>query len=146
MTRISKRKIPDKYLIKIYQLFFEVIARPSSKDNFLLLLDDIFSPTEKIMLAKRIGIIYLIIKKVDQRTIADILKVSTSTVSKFALIFNEKQSQLISLINTMLNKEKILNFMDDLLSDFFIQPGFKIGHYQSYLDHKRRQEERKILP
>ncbi len=146
MARISKKYINEQILIKLYRLFFEVISRFKDKDNFVEIIDEILSPTEKIMIAKRIGIIYLLIKKVDYRDIAEVLKVSTATVFYYAIHFDKKESKLVNMIKTMLVKEKVLGFLDDILSDIFIQPGLKIGHWQKYWDHKRKQNERKILP
>ncbi|MDO8610559.1 MAG: Trp family transcriptional regulator [bacterium] len=146
MARISKKYINEQILIKLYRLFFEVISRFKDRDNFVEIIDEILSPTEKIMIAKRIGIIYLLIKKVDYRDIAEVLKVSTATVFYYAIHFDKKESQLVDTIKTMLVKEKVLGFLDDILSDIFIQPGLKIGHWQKYWDHKRKQNERKILP
>jgi uncharacterized protein YerC len=81
--RISRRRLSKKVLIKIYQLFFKVISRFDDQKGFYEILDDIFYPTEKIMIAKRVAIIYLILKNIPQDRIAEVLKVSTGTVSRF---------------------------------------------------------------
>ncbi len=146
MARISKKYLSEKILLKLYRLFFEIISRFENQENFAKIIDDILSPTEKIMIAKRIGIIYLLIKKVDYRDIAELLKVSTATVYHYAIHFYKKESELIDVLQIMLMKEKVLGFLDDLLADVLIQPGVKIGHWQSYWDHKRKQEHRKTLP
>ncbi len=145
MVRISKIKLQDDILMRIYQLFFELVLRSQSKDSFLDLLDDILTPTEKIMLAKRIGIIYLVIKGVDQRTIAHVLKVSSSTVASHALLIHKQDSRVVVIIRKMLTKEKVLGFIEDVFADLFIQPGLKIGHYKLQWEHKKRIEERKVL-
>ena len=143
---LSKRPIKEKILIKLYRLFFEVIIKADSKADFLSLMDEILSPTEKIMMAKRIGIIYLLIKKVDYREIGDILKVSSATTGKYALYFHDKNSYLVNIIKDMLVKEKNMGFLEDLFAEIMFQPGIKIGHHKLAWEHKKRQEERKILP
>ena len=145
MARISKKLIDEKILIKIYRLFYEVFSRYESQEDFLLILEDILSPTEKIMIAKRIGIIYLLIKKVDYRDISAVLKVSSATVVFYATTFYKRNSRVVNLINNMLKKEKALNFLDDLFADLMIHPGVYSGHWQMHWDHKRKQEEQKIL-
>lgn len=145
MVRISKRKVPENLLLKIYQLFFEVVSRSNSKDEFLNVIDDIISIPEKIMLAKRIGIIYLIIKGVEPVVICSVLKVSKSTVSKFISTFYNKESKLRDIVTGMIRKERVLGFIDDLFMELFNQPGIKIGHWQSYWDHKRRQDKRETI-
>ena len=145
MVHISRTKIPEKVLIRIYQLFFEVFSRSRSHDSFLELLDDILTPTEKIMLAKRIGILYLLIKEVDQSIIADILKVSTSTVSIYSVQFYKRDTKMIKIIKDMLVKEKVLDFMEDIFAGLWIQPGFKKGHYKLKWDYEQSKRARKDL-
>ncbi len=145
MARISKKPISEKILIKIYRLFYEVFSRYESQEDFLLILEDILSPTEKIMIAKRIGIIYLLIKKADYRDISEVLKVSSATVVFYAATFYKRNSRVVNLINNMLKKEKVLNFLDDLFADLMIHPGVYKGHWQMHWDHKRKQVERKTL-
>lgn len=146
MTRISKKYLNEEVIMKLYRLFFEMFSRSNNQEEFFSLINDLLSSTEKIMIAKRIGIIYLLIKKVDCRTIAETLKVSTSTVLFYSIILDKKQTKIVSLIRQMLKKEKVLNFLDDLFADIFIQPGIYIGHHQWNWEHKKRQEERKTLP
>ena len=145
MVNISKRPVDEKKLFKLYQLLFEVINNVDNKDDFFELIKDILTPVEQIMIAKRVAIIYLLIKHVEQVVIAEHIKVSRATVAKFNLLFYEKKTRLIKIIESFLKNEKIGHFFEDLFADIFIQPGLKIGHWQSYWDHKRRQNERKMI-
>jgi Trp operon repressor len=145
MVRISKKPVDEKLLTKIYKLFYEVFNRYDGQEDFLSIIDDILSPTEKIMLAKRLAIIYLLIKKVDYRDITDTLKVSSATVTFYSTTFYKKDSRVVNIIKMMLKKEKVLNFLDDFFADIMIHPGIHIGHWQMYWDHKRKQENRRIL-
>ncbi len=146
MVRNSKYPLSEETLLRMYHLFFEIFSRFENKENFFALINDLFTPAEKIMVAKRLGIIYLLIKKVDYRDIADVLKVSTSTITHYAYLYSHRTSTVVEIIKNQLIKENVLNSLDDFLVDLFIQPGVKIGHWQSYWDHKRRQEHRKTLP
>lgn len=110
MTRISKRVLKEEVLLKLYRLFFEVISQYNSQENFLNLIDDILSPTEKIMLTKRVAIIYLLIKGVGYRDISEVLKVSTGTVVLYAAKFYKKNSKLVEMLQKMLKKEKINSY------------------------------------
>lgn len=145
MARISKKPVDKKLLTKIYKLFYEVFSRYEGQEDFLLIIDDILSPTEKIMLAKRLAIIYLLIKKVDYRDIMDTLKVSSATVVFYATTFYKRNSRVINIIDNMLMKESVLNFLDDFFADIMIHPGIYKGHWQMDWDHKIKQENRKIL-
>lgn len=145
MTRISKRHLNREILLKLYRLFFEVLSRYQTRNEFFDIFDDILSPTEKIMLTKRVAIIYLLIKGVDYRDICETLKVSMSTVVSYAAVFYKRDSKVVATIRNMLKKEKVLDFLDDVFSGLFIQPGFKLGHWELYWNHKKRQQDRKVL-
>lgn len=145
MVHISNISIAKNKLLKLYQLLFEIFGEAEDKEDFFELIKDILSPPEQIMVAKRIAIIYLLMKGIDQASIAEYLGCCRSTVGKFNLLFYEKDTRLIQIIEDMLGRKKISNFLEDLFADIFIQPGIKVGHWQSYWDHKRRQEERKMV-
>jgi len=144
MIYISKKRLSKEVLDKIFRLFLEVISWSSNSGEFLDLANEIFSPSEKIMMAKRITIIYLLVKGIDQIVIADVLKVSTATVAKFALLNCQKENKLVELMKSMIKKEKVLNFFDDLMADLFIQPGIKIGHHKLHWEHERKKQNRKL--
>lgn len=145
MVHLSNKPLNKDKLLKLYQLFFEIINKTQNNDNFLELIKDILSPYEQIMVAKRIAIIYLLIKGHEQIAIAQYLRVSRATVSKFCLLFYEKESRIIKIIKSILRKEKIKKFLEDLFADILIQPGIKIGHWEAYWNHKRRQKEREMI-
>ncbi len=58
-------------------------------------LPELLTHTEMLMIAKRLGIIYLIYKEMSTLDIADILKVSTSTVQRFEKKFDRGGYQSI---------------------------------------------------
>lgn len=144
MTNISKRPVDGKKLFKLYELFFEVINNAEDKDEFMELIGDILTPIEQIMIAKRIAIIYLLVKNVDQVVIADHIKVSRSTISRFKLLFHNKKTKLIIIIESFLKNEKISHFFEDLFADIFT----RVGYYpdqQLKWEHEKRKEERKMI-
>ncbi|VVA44505.1 conserved hypothetical protein [Candidatus Roizmanbacteria bacterium] len=145
MVNLTKKYVDEKKLIKINQLMFEILNKADDKDDFLEIVKDILSPPEQLMVAKRIAIIYLLLKGVDHSTIARYLKSSRATVAKFSLLFYDKETKLIEIIGDLLNNENINHFFEDLFADIFISSGLKIGHWQMHWDHKRRQKERTMI-
>lgn len=145
MVNLTKKYVDEKKIVKIYQLMFEILNKADDKDDFLGIIKDILSPPEQLMVAKRIAIIYLLLKGADHTTIAKYLKSSRATVAKFTLLFYDKDTKLIGIIGELLNQEKISHFFEDLFADIFISPGLKIGHWQMHWDHKRRQKERIMI-
>ena len=86
MVHLSSYPLEKRKLLKLYQLFFEIIARSGSRDNFIVMMNDVVSPPEQIMIAKRIAIVYLLTKGINPSAIAYYLKVSKSTAAKFSLL------------------------------------------------------------
>ena len=74
MVNLTKKMLMRKKLVKINQLMFEILNKADDKDDFLGIIKDILSPPEQLMVAKRIAIIYLLLKGVDHTTIAKIPK------------------------------------------------------------------------
>lgn len=145
MVNISKRPVDEKNLLKIYQLFYKVIDQLDNQEDFFQLIQEILSPSEQIMIAKRIGVIYLLIKNVSKPAITEYLKVSMATVDKYYFLYYKKRTNLILIIESFLASEKISNFFEDLFADIFISPGVYIGHHKLSYEHKKRQKERKMI-
>lgn len=146
MVHNSQYTLSDDVLIRMYRLFFTVFSQFHNQNSFYELMDGLFSQAEKIMIAKRVGIIYLIIKKVDYRDIADVLKVSTSTIVHYATMYHLQENKIVKIIQNKLLKEKVVNFLDDLFADLYIQPGMRIGHYALKYAHETKKYKRKTLP
>lgn len=142
MVNISNRRLSEEQLIKINKLFFEIFKKFKTHRSFSTFMNDFFTPKERILLSKRITIIYLLIKKIEQKNIADFLKVSTSTVCKYSILLESKSSEMVKIIKEIILKEKAFDFIDNLLADFFIKPGFQIGHWDLYWKHKRKKERK----
>lgn len=129
MVQISRFKLNDETLEKLFTLFFEVVGKKSNKDEFINTISDILSPVEKIMIAKRIAIIYLLLQNIDHRAICLTLKVSTATVAKFALL-TSKSSGVIQTFNRILKNMKIELFLLEMFNALF-PPGMPGVNWKS---------------
>jgi len=130
MTQISKHEIKHQVFDRLQNLFIDVVGKQNSRSDFLALLDELLSPTEKIMLFKRIGIIYLLEKGVAIDQICDALHLSSSTVAQYILRFRHKKSHINQIVKNIICKEKIVGTMRDVFAELFIQPGIKKGHHR----------------
>jgi len=59
MVRNSRFELSEGLLEKLFDLFFEVVGNQSSKSEFKKIFVDLLTPAERIMLAKRVAIIYI---------------------------------------------------------------------------------------
>lgn len=144
MVNISKRPVDEEKLFKLYQLFFEVVSNASDKEEFMELIKDILTPIEQIMVAKRIAIIYLLIKQVEQVDIADYIKVSRATVGRYSLLFYKKKTRTVKIIESFLSNEKIGHFFEDIFAELFTHVGY-YRDQQLVWQREKRKEERKMI-
>ena len=124
MVRNSRFVLSDDLLEKLFDLFFEVVGNKSSKDEFKKIFIDLLTPAERIMLAKRVAIIYLLLKKIEYDNICDRLKVSPTTVAKYSLLM-EKSEGIVPTFKQIVKVDKINIFLEEIFNSIFA-PG-KIG-------------------
>ncbi len=141
MVQISKYKLKENVLEKLFSLFFEVVAKQKDKQQFEKILIDLFSETERIMIAKRIAVIYLRLKHIDQRTICKVLKISSSTCAKYSRLM-EKSDGIVPQFNKMLREETLGNFLIEVFNEIFA-PGVYGTNWSASWKRKNEQERKK---
>lgn len=118
MIRLSYFKIKEEDYKKIFLIFYKVIGQTEDKDEFYRILIDLLTPAERIMLIKRIAVIYLLLKNIDYKTICKVLKVSNGTVSKYRLLMEDSKG-IVPVIKKMVKSEKIWLFFEEIFSQIF---------------------------
>lgn len=98
MPHISQYRINDADFKKIYTQLITLFDTAGGKRRSEELLKELITETEKIMIAKRLAIIFLIEEGISPYSISSILKVSTSTVSKTLLKYETHRYPYISNI------------------------------------------------
>lgn len=130
MPHVSHKKLNKKIYKKIGNQFVEfVLELRSSKDtkNFLT---NLLTRTERIMLAKRLAVICMLIRGYSFEVIQQILQVSPSTVDRFWKIIQQYPNSF-SLIRSRIEMKSKLKFgfwkvLGDLLEKLlFIEKGSK---------------------
>jgi len=124
MVRNSQFTLSEGLLEKLFDLFFELVGNISSKDELKKVFFDLLTPAERIMLAKRVAIIYLLLKKIKYYNICDRLKVSPGSVAKFALLI-EKSEGIVPTFKQIIKIDKINIFLEEIFNNIFA-PG-KVG-------------------
>ena len=121
MVRISFLKIEQKDYEKIFLIFYKVLGETADKDEFSKILFDLLTPVERIMIIKRIAVIYLLLKDIDYVIICEVLKVSNGTVSKYKLLM-ENSIGIVPVLKKMIKNEKMWLFFEEIFSQI-IYPG-----------------------
>lgn len=143
MARISRFQLDDGTLDKLFNLFFTVVGKKNSFSEFKDIITDILSFTERVMIAKRIAIIYLLIKNIDHMSISETLKVSPSTVAKFHLIM-EKSTGVVPIFKRLIKTEKIGEFLEEIYLTLR-GPGTAGVNWSSAWQQKNKLEKRKKI-
>ena len=101
MPHISNKKLDDKHFNKIYDQLITVFDTAGTSRKSDLFLKEFLTHTEKIMLAKRLAVIYLLYQGVSKPYISYILLLSPSTVDRISLKY---QSGRYPYLSSLLKK------------------------------------------
>lgn len=143
MVRNSRFILSNDLLEKIFDLFAEVMGNTSSRSEFKKIFFDLLTPAERIMLAKRVAIIYLLMKKIEYYNICDRLKVSSATVSKIALLM-EKSEGIVPSFKQIVKIDKVKIFLEEVFNNIFA-PG-KVGvNWKIAWENKNKLENKKTF-
>jgi Trp operon repressor len=116
MPHVSKQKLKVETANEIYAALLEVISSTPESKKRKQLLNELLTGTEKIMLAKRLAVIFLLAKKVPPYRIWNKLKISPSTVARFEVNLDKKFKNLLGIGLRHENKTRLEKMVDSLLS------------------------------
>jgi len=105
MSQVSSQYIDNKVKRKIERLFSYCIKQCRDDNTVAEFVDDLLTPTEKIMLAKRVAIALMILKKNTYEEIKNKLKVSKSTIWKVSTWLSAKGKGYRKLLSEVIKTE-----------------------------------------
>lgn len=114
MTQVSRRYLDKKTQEYIFQTFISAASRLTTPSLTQSFFQDLLTPTEQIMLAKRLCIAYMLQKNYPQRAIADTLKLSTTTITRVSNSLKAQHHGYKKVIQSMLVDEKVSDFFNQL--------------------------------
>ena len=85
MPHISSKKLDSNISNKLFNDLMSILGKAHDRKFLPLVFNELFTETEKIMFAKRIAIILMLVSKTPQHKLVDILKVSPTTMAKTSL-------------------------------------------------------------
>jgi uncharacterized protein YerC len=103
MTRISRKRLKKEAYLQIHDRFIRTIIELKKMKEGRLFLNELLTPAERIMLAKRLAIIVMLLENISFYRIYKTLKVSPSTVAR---IWRKLRSGEFSYIKTVMSKKK----------------------------------------
>jgi len=88
MTNVSKNALKKEVTEKISNQFIRLISDYEKFNKSSNFVNEFFTKSERIMFAKRLAIIFLILEDLPQISISEALKVSPTTVNKIAVVLD----------------------------------------------------------
>lgn len=140
MTQVSRIPFRKEIEKRVFEIFLISLARVRQKQQVEIFIQDLLSPTEQLMLAKRLSIAFLLHKGYDQRSISSILKVSLSTVNRVSLRMQIGGTGFKKLIAEIIQSEKMDEFwnkLDDLITGIVPPKGRNWRHWRQEQWQKR---------
>jgi len=141
VTQVSRRVLHRQVEEQMFETLLEAISQVRNKNDVQVFLNDLLSPTERIMLAKRLAIAALLLRGEGYETIKNLLKVSNETISKVSIILklNQGYAKVINKIALTEAGRQFWREIENLLYRFSA-PGkvflpeevvkYKLGHHK----------------
>lgn len=105
MTQVSRYQIKKEVWDRIFDLFLETIADVKDKKELEEFLNEFFSPTERIVFAKRLSCLILLHKGHDYQSIHWILKLSPPTIAKLNMTLKYGKGGFEPVIQKAIKKQ-----------------------------------------
>lgn len=141
MPQVSKRVLDKNIEKKIKENFLEALASLRDKKLAYRFIYDFLTPTERIMLAKRLAMALMIYKGYPHRQISEALKVSTATISSIVIWMKYEGEGYREILNKLSRKETIRALWHKI--DYYLKgpmPGAK-GSKEDYKKMYKKQYE-----
>jgi Trp operon repressor len=141
MVQLSKQKLDPDLDRRIHILFYQLLTSIHSQDDFQRTFIGVLSPIELTVLARRMAIFLLLVKKIDREHIHQVLKVSNATISKYAMIL-ENNKDVQKRFDQLADMQHINLFLRQLIQTIFY-PGRPYSSWSAALSRKHALEKEK---
>ena len=122
MTQVSRYPISTKVADRIFEVFLKTLVEIKSNKEADEFISDLLTPTEKIMLAKRLAIAFLLEKGYDYRTIQKIIRVSAPTITSVNTARKYGSEGYKKLVAKIIREEKLINFFEGTVEKLLSMP------------------------
>ena len=116
MPHVSNNNPKKKISKNIYKHLVKTIVGLQGENDGRIFLSELLTPTEQVMLAKRLAILFMLAQSISSYKIGKILKVSTSTVNRLRISSKKgKYHHVGSLFKDKKNKERFWLEIESLI-------------------------------
>lgn len=145
MSQISKYPIYKQIADRIFEIFLNAFVHIKNKEEADEFVSDFLTPTEKIMLAKRLAIAFLLEKNYDYRSIQKLIRVSSGTIASVNLLLHLGSTGYKKLVSKIVKEEKITGIFETAIVKILSAPAaLERGRGTwTYLKDKAEEQKRK---
>jgi len=141
MSQVSKYQLSKQVEEEIKSVFAETLSLLSNKEDIFAFTDDFLSPTERIMLSKRIAIAMMLKKGYNYEIIKDILKVSQATIASVNLKLKYTGKGYHQVLDRILRQQKINAIFDKIETVILNQLSIGRGKGSSFWQELKRKKQ-----
>lgn len=141
MSQISKKHVNNKVVERIFEIFVDFLIAVNNSEKAEIFLDNLLTKTEKVVLAKRLSIAFLLVNGYSTEQIKYLLRVSSQTVWTVKTWLGHEGKGLVKIINEIKNNKKnkltmkkFFIMLEELLTPIYS------GHWSQVQRKKRWQE------
>ena len=151
MTKVSKYPLNKSIENRVFELFYKSIADLKTSNQVQEFFIEFLTPTEQIMLAKRLAIALMLNRHYTYSSIVDFLKVSPDTIGMISYWLKTRGVAFQRVINKIVKDEKEEEFWDNLEELFHIaiipRPGtdWSKASKDRFQGLRKRRTKRNIL-
>ncbi|KKR50533.1 MAG: TrpR-like protein [Microgenomates group bacterium GW2011_GWC1_41_8] len=146
MPQVSKYPVSQPVYERMFDLLMELFTVSLHKKEAEALLTELFTPTEKVMVAKRLATAVLLAKKYSYQDIQLVLHVSRSTIAHVNSSLKYGGNGYIAFTNKILKEEKVEKLssqIDDVVLNGCLLE--KEADFRRLYIEKLKNEERRLL-
>ncbi len=145
MTQVSKYPLPQDLTDRVFEIFLKTFVHIKNRDDADQFLSDLLTPTEKVMLSKRLAIAFLLQKGYDFRKIQRIMRVSAPTVASVNSALRYGSKGYKKLIEKIIKEESFGDLFEESIAKLLSIPAKagKGGEVWRYLKRDVEEEVKK---
>ena len=113
MPHVSPRRLNKKTFQMLMRQFYNALEEADARTKVALMFKEIFTKTEKVMLAKRITLIYLLSKEMPFEKIGEILHLSSATISRYSV--GKEREKYRETLRILRRRGKFLDILEKIL-------------------------------
>jgi len=147
MAQVSKHFMNPDVEKRVYEVFIESVKNTKTSNEVIDFLNDLLSSDEKIMMAKRVAIAFLLLQdKYTYEEIAKTIKVSRGTIAKIHATFALQGKGYRKILGDILKRKNAKLALSELLDVITPLPpkGITIGYWKKMKHDEKLKRERPI--